>query len=185
MMTQLFACASMDSLRGGIAPVVTSDNTQKILTIKHWSLIGRLSVRHSNDSWLTRLKWRHEELQDDLALSTSLGGVVAKLRYIDGQILMSDAGGNMRMTSNTQLQSSIGYTPPLQHLKFWVRGISNPRVRVNEVKESLTDKVHFQQDGWDVKLWRFVLFGDIVLPTRIALSKKDLIIKIVVDKWMK
>ncbi len=184
MLTQVLACASMEPIKKLRSPESIADNTKKILAIDNWSLVGRLSVRSAKESWLTSLKWHHNTLVDALTLSTSLGGVVAKLNYSNQVFSLSDSDGHMRETSNAELQSLLGYPPPLRHLTFWVRGVPNPDIAVDDKAMNSRGALVFKQDGWDVKLERFDLFSDLVLPTRVTLIKNGLKIKLVVDEWL-
>ncbi|MEO1888760.1 MAG: lipoprotein insertase outer membrane protein LolB [Cycloclasticus sp.] len=181
--TQLFACASLEPLKQQVNPGSFVGNSERILAVKHWSLVGRLSVRNKKESWLTSLSWKHKDSINQLTLSTSLGGIVAKLAYSKERVWVSDSDGNMHEASGADLQSMFGYSPPLRHLHFWITGVPSPNLMIeNEISDSLG--VHsFKQDGWDVKLERFSLFADVVLPARVTLFKDGLKIKLVVDEW--
>jgi outer membrane lipoprotein LolB len=184
LVTQLLACSSVGSIKSDANIAQSLLNTEKVLAIKHWQLLGRLSVRNHRESWLTKLEWKHDVLADDLTLSTSLGGVVARLVYSNAGIAMSDAKGVMQRISDEDLQSSLGYLPPWAHLKYWVRGIPSPKAQLLMSEEQKTGVILFNQDGWDVRLGDFEKVGGIVLPSKIYLSKEGLKIKLVVDEWL-
>ncbi|HIF17739.1 MAG TPA: outer membrane lipoprotein LolB [Cycloclasticus sp.] len=181
--TQLFACASLEPLRQQVTSGSFVGNSERILAVKHWSLMGRLSVRNKKESWLTSLSWKHKDSINQLTLSTLLGGIVATLAYSKEGVWVSDSDGNMHEASSAELHSMLGYSPPLRHLHFWITGVPNPNLMIeNEASNSLG--VHsFKQDGWDVKLERFNFFADVFLPTRVTLFKDELKIKLVVDEW--
>jgi len=184
VVTQLFACASVDSVVQKKVPVAGFENAQNILAIKGWQLLGRLSVRSERESWLAILEWQHDALVDDLVLSTSLGGVIAKLKYSNDAIVLSDAKDGVREVSNKELHALLGYAPPLAHLKFWVRGGGDPQwpMKVKEASNA-GDKV-FEQDGWLVKLGRFRQEGELILPSKVFIQKDGVKIKLVIDKWL-
>jgi outer membrane lipoprotein LolB len=145
--------------------------------------VGRLSVRHPEDSWVVNLSWHHRLLTDDLLLSTALGGVVAKLFYDENQIIIEDSDGDRRVVNEDELTSQLGYSPPLHHLKYWARGMPNPNLTVQVAKSSPTQRA-FKQDGWGVTLEQFSDIKGVALPTKISLLKNKLKIKLVVDKWL-
>ncbi|MEW4981751.1 MAG: lipoprotein insertase outer membrane protein LolB [Cycloclasticus sp.] len=182
--TQLLACASVGSIKMEPSLDVSPYALQENLAIKHWRLLGRLSVRNASESWLTKLEWRHELSVDDLTLSTSLGGVVAKLRYSNHGIVLVGADAQARRVSENELQSLLGYSPPLAQLKYWVRGLPDPNIGVRMSEQQIAGVFAFQQDGWAVKLERFAKVGEMVLPSKISLSKERLKIKLVVDEWL-
>lgn len=184
LVSQLFACASIGPTQKVQSLALTPGNTEKILAINDWRLLGRLSVRNLQQSWLTTLEWKHDAFIDDLSLSTSLGGVVAKLIYSSHGIALSDRNGVLQRTSEEELTSLLGYSPPLEHMKYWVRGVPSPKMQVQINKVYFDGVMVFKQDGWDVQLDRFSKLGDVVLPSKVTLTKKGLKIKLVVDKWL-
>lgn len=184
LVSQLFACTFIGPTKKVQSLLPTPGNTEKILAINDWRLLGRLSVRSPQQSWLTKLEWKHDAVVDDLTLSTSLGGVAAKLVYSSSGIAMSDANGVLQRTSEDKLQSLLGYSPPLDHMTYWVRGVPSPKIQAPKNIEYFDGVMVFKQAGWDVRLERFSKLGDVVLPSKVTLTKKDLKIKLVVDEWL-
>jgi len=184
LVTQLVACSSVGTIKPSANITQSLENTERILAIQQWQLFGRLSVRHNRESWLTRLEWRHEFLTDHLTLSTSLGGVVAKLVHSKAGAKMLDENGVMQPVSEHELESALGYLPPWAHLQYWVRGVASPNAQLLINEESVLGVDVFSQDGWEIRLERYEKIGDIVLPGKIYLSKDGLKIKLVVDEWL-
>ena len=184
LISQLLACASVGSIKTHAILDLSADTLQENLAVKRWRLLGRLSVRSAYESSLTKLEWRHEPLLDDLTLSTSIGGVVAKLGYSVDGIFLVTSEAQIRRVSEQELQSLLGYSPPLAHLKYWVRGLADPNIAVTMNERQEMGVLAFQQDGWSVRLERFNKVGEMLLPNKISLSRKNLKIKLVVDEWL-
>jgi len=184
LVTQLFACSSASLIKPNASITQSLENTEKILAIQQWQLLGRLSVRHQRESWLTRLDWKHDFLIDDLTLCTSLGGVVAKIKRSKAGVEMLDEDGVMRPVSERELRSALGYVPPWSHLPYWVRGVASPKAPVLINKEQVLGEDVFNQDGWEIRLGKYEEVGGVVLPGKIYLSKDGLKIKLVVDQWL-
>lgn len=184
VVTQLFACAVIEPIKNDMVSKKDFGDVEEILAVKSWRLLGRISVRNAHESRLTKLDWRHDEAVDALVLSTSLGGVVAKLEYRQQGIKLSDAGGVVRRVSENELQSILGYSPPLQYLRFWVRGIPAPFASAKIVSSGIEDALMFDQDGWQVKLQRFNRVNKLVLPKKLTLSKGGLKIILIIDEWL-
>ncbi|MEH6504616.1 MAG: lipoprotein insertase outer membrane protein LolB [Cycloclasticus sp.] len=184
MALQLLACSSLQLVKTEINPQPTAEEIAKILAVTNWHLLGRLSVRNTEESWLTKIEWRHTASVDDLTLSTSLGGVVARLSYLDNIIIVSKAGEQERVVPEREMESLMGYSPPLQHLKYWLRGVPNPMFDVQiDNKSPVTARV-FEQDGWRVSLERFNDYSDGIWPTKMSFTKGGLRMKLVVDEWL-
>jgi len=184
VVTQLFACASVDPVAKKEGAAIGSVDTQRVLAVKNWQLLGRLSIRSEKESWIAILNWQHDESLDNLVLSTSVGGVIAKLKYSSSAVFLSDAKGVEREISDQELQGLLGYAPPLSHLKFWARGVGNPQLALQLKEVSKADSRVFEQDGWLVTLSKFRQEGELRLPKKVFIQKDGVKIKLVVDKWL-
>jgi len=182
--TQLIACASLPPIDQALNDSLMERNRLKVLAINEWRLVGRLAVRGAKDSWLSRLDWEHGEGFDTLLISTSLGGVVAELRFDGSAIYFTDSDGTMRIISEGELEAMLGYVPPIKQLKFWLRGIPEPSRPVIADKLLISGEREFMQGTWLVKVERFTKVGDVLLPKKITTIRQGMKVKLVVEKWM-
>jgi len=157
MVSQLLACASMEPTKAVIDQALMAGNDSKVLALKEWRLLGRLSAKSAKESWLTKLEWNHNVSADALVFSTSLGGVVATLAYVDNTIIFAASDGVKREVALSVQE---------------------------EVRYSAESRV-FYQSGWRVELGRFELLDGVILPAKVVVSKNNLTMKIVVDQWLK
>lgn len=184
MAMTLFACASVGSLEPVVANSINDGNTRRVLAVDRWHLVGRLSVRHGNQSWLSRVEWRHIKRLDVLTLSTSLGGVMAKLSFSTDGVYLTNTDGYTRMITQVELESLLGYSPPLQQLKYWVRGVADPAFGFIPHDFAVADGRGFEQTRWQISLERYYRLDGLVLPKKIVAEKGDLKIKLMVDEWL-
>lgn len=181
LVLSLMACSSLPTQQ--VVGRVTANDINKVMLEANWHLIGRLSIRNDRESWFTSLEWRHNQRDDFLILTTTLGGVVAKLRYTKGVVTLFEPDKVERIVSEHELESLLGYSPPIQHLRFWIRGIPSPMLDA-QFDVAPVGVRRFLQDGWHVNLERFGIFSDDSLPAKMSISKEQVKIKIVVDKWL-
>lgn len=182
--SQLLACASINKATKAQNHLLAARDVENISAVQQWHMLGRLSVRNANKSWLTLLEWKHDALVDNLTLSTSLGGVVAKLGYSKHGMVMVDEKGVLQRVSEEQLKAMLGYTPPLEHLAYWVRGLPSPKKKVEMDKDQSMGVMRFKQEAWTIQLERFSEQGGLLLPGKITLLKDTLKIKLVIDEWL-
>jgi len=178
------ACAPLSPLVKDNNVGLSALNVHRLLAVGQWRLTGRLSVRGGGRSMLSRLEWRHDELSDLLVVSTSLGGVAGKIKSLQGVLLLTDASGNTRLIDHAELEGLLGYALPLQQLKFWVRGLADPSLPIKGVGMLSNGVREFEQQGWLVKLGRFVSVDGFTLPEKITVVKAGVKIKIVVEEWL-
>lgn len=166
-------------------PLILDNKTErdKRLAMKNWSLSGRLSLRDGKQSRMSLIKWRHNKALDIWVLSSLIGRTVAEISHTGGVTYIKEPGKSKMGLSDQELAEAFGFVLPLQHLSYWVRGLVDDR----ELDEARMKKRYmingFEQNGWAVSLARYAREGEVVLPSKVVISKGDLKIIIVVDKW--
>ncbi|ORU91249.1 MAG: hypothetical protein A6F71_08380 [Cycloclasticus sp. symbiont of Poecilosclerida sp. M] len=198
LLTHLSGCASLETFNRGETNYSVGENTSLLARDTNWSLSGRLAINASKRAWLTKLDWQHtlgSELigssdqklsADSLVLSTSLGGIAAKILYTGGVLYLVDEHGLSRPSQLGEIREMLGFKPPLEHLQYWVRGKVSPSLSVaSDTKEDGLENSErtFQQENWVITLERYQLAGDVWLPKKITARGHDVVIKLVVDRW--
>lgn len=151
--------------------------------MKSWSLSGRLSLRNGKQSKLSLIKWQHNETEDLWVLSSLIGGTIAEISHSRGVTYIKEPKKHHKALGNQELAEAFGFIPPLKHLSYWVRGLADD----SEGKQVLVREEYtthgFKQHGWLVTLARYAREDGIILPSKVVMSRGDLKIIIVVDKW--
>jgi outer membrane lipoprotein LolB len=195
---QLTACASLQNLFQQDAVYSVKKNADSLLADSNWALSGRLAITAPKKSWLTKLSWRHAVgaefidasslplAVDTLVISTSLGGTAAKILYKQGVLYLVDKEGVVRRSEPGEVRKLLGFEPPLEHLKFWMRGQSSPSLPlISDTKEHGIENStrRFKQDDWEILLERYQQAGDVWLPRKLTARGHGLVIKLVIDRW--
>jgi len=181
---QLFACASLTPVGGSLENISAERNKRAVLAMKNWSLIGRLSVRNEKESWLSRLEWQHSVADDVLIISTSLGGVHARLRFAASRVYLTESDGVVRELSWGELESLLGYVPPVRQLNYWLRGLPDPSRPISKDKWLTGGAREFTQDDWQIKLERMSESSGVFLPKKVTTIGQGTKVKLVVEQWL-
>lgn len=181
---QLFACASLTPVEVSFEKVLMEGNGLNVLAVKDWRLIGRLSVQDAKKSWLSRLEWRHSTADDVLIISTSLGGVHARLRFVGSRAYLTEADGVTRELGWGELESLLGSVPPVQQLKYWLRGLPDPSRPVSKDRWLAAGVREFTQDDWRIRLERMTGFDGVYLPKKITIIGRGVKVKLVIEEWL-
>jgi len=184
LVTQLFACASLAPVDKPLESGSDERNKRAVLAMKDWGLIGRLSVRTAKESWLSRLEWQHSIAGDLLIISTSLGGVHARLRFVGSRIYLTESDGVARELSWGELESLLGYVPPVRQLKYWLRGLPDPSRSISQDKWFAGGAREFKQDDWQIKLERISESRGVFLPKKVTTIGQGVKVKLVVEEWL-
>ena len=84
----------------------------------------------------------------------------------------------------TLLLEHTGWAFPLQGLRHWVLGVTDPAAAVQALELDPEGRPeHFLQSGWRIVYRRYVSVQDIMLPERIDLENARLEARLVVGRW--
>jgi outer membrane lipoprotein LolB len=146
-----------------------------------WTLDGRAAVAAAGQGWQASLDWRQKDSASELHLAGPLG--------IGAQVITRTAGGisvNGAPPSEAavaQLQDRLGFALPIDDLRFWLLGVPNP-ARTFELTRNDQDRaLHLTQSNWSIDYDRYMPSGGDVLPGRIVLTRDDVRVRIIVDRW--
>jgi outer membrane lipoprotein LolB len=146
-----------------------------------FEMSGRFAVRYGKDGASGKILWRHSDDADELLITSPLGQGIARLNRDGGQYrLVAGNGREYRANDPERLtQDALGWSLPLAGLPDWVRGRASPGRPVELVRDAGGQALELRQDGWHVT---YEEFKD-NLPLRLRLSRKDLEIRLIVDRW--
>lgn len=163
-------CASHEALFRP-APVAT------VAVDAPFSASGRLSVRFDGRGQMARFEWAHRSDGDELLVNSPIGTTVARLtRDADGVTLEADGKTWKAPDVETLTETRLGFTLPLANLVWWIRGRAAPGAPATFGEDG-----SLLQQGW---LIRFVADQPgAPYPKRVDLSRGDLSIRLVTDRW--
>jgi outer membrane lipoprotein LolB len=146
-----------------------------------FEMSGRLAARHGKDGASGRILWRHSDNTDELLITSPLGQGIARLSREGGQYrLVAGNGREYRASDPEELtQDALGWSLPLAGLPDWVRGRASPGRPAELLRDAGGRVLELRQDGWRVD---YEEFRD-NLPSRLRLSREDLEIRLIVDRW--
>jgi len=186
LLLQLPACASLVNKQSTPSKVFSqTDNQINVLAQKNWGVVGRVSVKQANDAWLANINWQHNEIVDELVISASLSGVLASVRYQGKQVIVETQEGVQVLQNNEELHSIVGFNPPINYLKYWVRGLTVPNVKLSNDTGFVEEGRSFNQAGWRVRLYGYQQKDAIWLPYRVSIKNERLKIKLAVEQWLR
>jgi len=144
-----------------------------------FELHGRVAVRYGSDGASGNIAWRHAADSDDLLITSFLGQGVARIHRSDGEVqLVADGKEHRAPDAETLTERVLGWRLPLGGLPDWVQGRPAPGDAA-QVRREGERIVGFVQDQWNVEYQAF----DGARPTRLRLTRPNLEIRLIVDKW--
>ena len=145
-----------------------------------FELSGRVAVRHGKDAASGRIFWRHSDESDELLITSALGQGIARIsRERDQFRLVTGDNKEYRAADAESLtEQALGWRLPLGGLSDWVQARASPG-RPVEMRGDADQGLELRQDGWRVAYEEFR--GG--RPYRMRLTREDLEIHLIVDRW--
>ena len=179
----LSACALVSPTENKVSKVDRVLNTERILAVDNWVIDGRIAVIQPKKSWHSHLDWRHSSGGDAWQFSSLLTGTLGELHYHDGMFVIVNEKGIPELKKETEIMQMVGFKPPFEGLKYWIRGVRDPFGEAEVMFDNKGFVQSIRQQEWLVSLARYSLVNGIWLPTKISLQRGSLKIKLIVDEW--
>ncbi len=145
-----------------------------------FELSGRVAVRHGKDGASGKIFWRHSDDSDELLITSALGQGIARIsRERDQFRLVTGDNKEYRAHDAESLtEQALGWRLPLAGLSDWMQARASPG-RPVEIRGDADQGLELRQDGWRVDYEEFR--GG--RPSRMRLTREDLEIHLIVDRW--
>ena len=145
-----------------------------------FELSGRVAIRHANDATSGRIFWRHSSDADELLIASPLGQGIARLNREGDEYRLVTGDNKLYRASEAEslTEQALGWRLPLAGLPDWVRGRASPG-RPAETRREAGGSLEVRQDGWRIAYEEFREGR----PFRLRISRDDLEIRLIVDRW--
>lgn len=174
--------------RGPVLPPPDRGEQAWVYDLEDWMFDARISIsqplEERNDS--ARINW--EQQQSDYKIHLSAGPfnqTVAIMTGRPGHAEIQVAGEDDRYAARSPealMQAILGWSLPIRHAVWWVRGVPDPSLPHGLVAED--SNYRFIQAGWDIDILRFQeVSPNHRLPARMRMVHNDLTVNLVIGRW--
>jgi len=181
------ACATT---RGPPQPAVSSTPSTpssweaRVATLQQaqsWDLAGRVAVAVGSQGWQASLDWRQRGADSEVHLAGPLGVGASVLRLTAAGLSLDGAPSGAAALA--QLQERLGFALPLAELRYWVLGVPDPGPPFTLERNGDDRAQHLAQADWRIDYDRYELVEGDWLPARLALTREDVRVRVVVEHW--
>ena len=146
---------------------------------RHFSLVGRISVRVNDQVDSGQIRWHRSADQERIGLYAPLGLQVAELvsdRHAR-MVTVRRGGETLTAASVAELtQSLLGVALDLDRAAEWVQGFG---LRENES----TDTTLANGDVWRVSAAHYRSSGNYRFASRVTATRGDTVVRLIIDEW--
>ncbi|MFT5782243.1 MAG: outer membrane lipoprotein LolB [Pseudomonas sp.] len=189
----LSGCAGLTShetLSGQGDPALWKQHKEQLSKLNGWEISGKIGIRAERrdgkiDSASATLFWLQRQDYFDIRLAGPMGGGAARLTGRPGKVRLDAAnqGSFEAATGEQLLQQQLGWSLPVAHLFWWIRGLPASDSPSSLALSSDSRLAALQQDDWKVEYLSYVEQHGYWLPERIKLHGSKLDITLVIKDW--
>lgn len=152
---------------------------------RHWELQGKIGLRSASEAGSAFLSWSQQGEQYRMVFSGALG--LGKLVLNGDGSGVSWVGRDGRTGRHADPEALIselwGWRVPVAALKYWVRGVPDPRLPVSDVRFVEGAVSSFRQAEWTVAPEGFRDVDGLVLPSRVRVDGGDARLTVSISRW--
>lgn len=151
-----------------------------------WQITAKLGIRNTDNSGSVTLKWQQDAEQYHIRISGPLGQGSGVLSGNQNTISVQRANKDTLFSNDpTQLiRSTFGWNLPLEHLNYWVRGLTSPLLDTKEQRYNTSGTLDtLKQSDWSLRYSRYQHTQHWLMPHRIVATKDDTVLTLIVRKW--
>jgi len=166
-------------------PSSWSERRSQLQQLPDFALTGRVAIAAGNEGFNARLQWQQREAQSEVALQGPLGVGGVHIRTDGGALSVTTTRGESldSAAAHAELNSRLGFDPPLASLRYWLLGVPDPATQAMETLNPQGRLAGLGQDGWQIDYPAYTEAQGDQLPQRITLHHGDVRIRLIVDHW--
>jgi outer membrane lipoprotein LolB len=150
--------------------------------LEHWLLQARIAS--GRIGWSGNLHWRQSAGHFDIRVSGPLGSGVVQARGHLGEVEIRTARETVvTREPEALLQQSLGWSLPLERLRYWALGVPYPDTPATVIYDSVGRLQVLEQDGWRLEYAEYGFYQHYELPRRFTLDNGANHFRVVVDDW--
>ncbi|MFM2397773.1 MAG: hypothetical protein RLZZ144_1023 [Pseudomonadota bacterium] len=159
--------------------------TIKSTTHQALSFNGRVAIKHQAERSNVGINWVHGEHADDIVLLAPLGQTVGKIHLSPQQVTL-DYGGKQYQAADAEAltEKVLGWNFPLAGLRYWIQAESAIGSEATIERNTSGQISLLQQDGWEIRYVKYASNRHDALPKKLALSRDDVELIILIDEWL-
>ena len=184
----LSGCAGLTShetLSGQGNPAQWQAHKAQASQLNGWQISGKVGIRSPRESGSATLFWLQRQDYFDIRLAGPMGRGAARLTGRPGAVSLDAAnqGQFQAESAETLLQQQLGWSLPVAHLFWWIRGLPAEDSKSRLTLDSESRLAKLEQDDWQVEYLSYVEQNGYWLPERMKLHGANLDITLVIKDW--
>lgn len=169
------------------AELLWSSRQQAAAEFDSWDMRARAALRIKGEAYQINFSWERAAEGFNMLLEAPFGqGVFSITASGDGfyRLRLPDGQTFVNRSPEALLEQVVGWSLPLGGLEYWIRGMPQPGADYSRRIDGQGRTRSIGQDRWEISyLDYFDAQAQPQLPRRIRLTRGELILKLVIERW--
>jgi outer membrane lipoprotein LolB len=150
-----------------------------------FDLKGRIGVAVNKEGFNANLRWKQRGDQSELSLDGPLGvGGVRITSDGDSLKVLNSRGEQLDSeAAKHEIESKLGFEPPIASLRYWVLGVPDPATAAEETLDDTKRLATLKQAGWQIDYTAYASVRGQSLPSKATLTREGVRVRLFVDDW--
>lgn len=184
----IFFTLVLSLIISGCSLLPQKDEQQAALAkLNNWQISGKISVRHPKDNVTGYLTWKQNQTAFDLYIAGPLAQGATQIKGDKNKVSLLLPGWKEPQTdtsANNLMQKHLGWSFPIDDLRFWIKGMVNPNSSAKQIKYADNGLLKsLNKHGWFIELSRYQYQGGYWLPARIKITGKQYRFVMAIKNW--
>lgn len=183
----LSACASLQ----GRAPEGAPDEAAwtvrqtELAALTDWELSGRVAIVDGEDGGSGSLDWKQQGSALTFDFRGPLGAGALHIEGDGGTLRVRTSRGDDFVTDDPEwnFAERLRMPLPVLSMRYWMLGMPDPEAPFEKQVDGRGEITHLEQRGWQVDYLEYTNVQGHSLPSRVALQRGAVRIKLVMDSW--
>ena len=150
-----------------------------------FDLKGRIAVAVAQEGFNAKLRWQQRGRESQLALDGPLGVGGVRITSNGSALKVLNARGEQldSAAAKQEIESKLGFEPPIASLRYWVLGVPDPSSSADETLNDSQRLATLKQNGWQIDYTAYANVRGQSLPSKATLTREGVRVRLFVDDW--
>ncbi len=181
------ACAPISPRDAALNPqAIWEARQERISRLRDWSFNGRVAIRIEKEGWSAGLHWIQRDAGYTVRVTNPFGQGVYSVEGTPQGVTLRTAQHKAFSSPDGEslMREHLGWSIPLAGLGYWVRGIPDPRIAIEDLDVDDNGRLaRLLQAGWHVEVQGYARTAQLELPMKLLMQHPRMRVRLAVERW--
>jgi outer membrane lipoprotein LolB len=161
------------------------DRREMLRDIEEFRMEGRLALNTGRKGYSGTVSWDQNDDLLDFRFRGPFGFGGFRIHGDSEGLRVKTTGGDEIQLTDPQREMTerFGWSLPVHSMRYWILGVSDPRMPGDEGVDEAGLLDVLEQAGWTIRYDAYAESAGLVLPRKMEMTSGEVRIKVVADRW--